>query len=279
MSISTISTFLHGAQVDSGVLGSAMELARVWDAHLHVVCAGIDATDPGFYYAGAQALAVLHNLDDARLDMRKLEEAAKERLEPSDLLWDLDAVTMRSTGVTPFLSNDMRFSDLAVLPMPYAKGRNSLDIAAFEACLFGADIPVLVIPEGYQMTGKPRRILLAWDDGMEALAAARAAMPLISAAKMTEICVIDPSPHSPDRSDPGGRLAQVLARGGAKVEITVSAKLLPETALQLLKRAKETGADMLVMGGYGHSRLREAVLGGVTRTVLHDAELPVLMAR
>jgi len=123
-----------------------------------------------------------------------------------------------------------------------------------------------------------QRVMIAWDDGAEALAAARAAAPLVGSADVTDICLINPPQHGIDRSDPGGRMAQMLTRKGAKVEVTVSAQRQYDVASQLLSRARETAADVLVMGGYGHSRLREAVLGGVTRTILRQAHLPVLMA-
>jgi nucleotide-binding universal stress UspA family protein len=73
-------------------------------------------------------------------------------------------------------------------------------------------------------------------------------------------------------------LAQALARLGAKVQISISAAKHGDIAAQLLQNAHESNADLLVMGGYGHSRLREAVLGGVTRSMLRQADIPVLLA-
>ena len=94
-----------------------------------------------------------------------------------------------------------------------------------------------------------------------------------------EIAAIDPSPHGPERSDPGGALCQWLTRHGARAEIAVLARTLPRISEILNRRATETGASLIVMGAYGHSRFREAILGGATRGMLEQAAVPVLMAR
>ncbi|MGB0440252.1 MAG: universal stress protein, partial [Paracoccaceae bacterium] len=75
-----------------------------------------------------------------------------------------------------------------------------------------------------------------------------------------------------------GMVAQYLVRHGVRAEIDVLSKTLPRVADVLLRHATDTSADLLVMGGYGHSRFREAVLGGATRHMLQQATLPVLMA-
>lgn len=79
--------------------------------------------------------------------------------------------------------------------------------------------------------------------------------------------------------DPSGRLAQARARVGATVLVSISAARLGDLAAQLLQNTHETGADLLVLEGYGHSRLRAAVLGRVTRSMLRPADMPVLLAR
>ncbi len=277
MSYKSISTVIFDTE-GSDALEWAIQAARAWDAHLHVVCVGVDSTDPGFYYAGAQAIAVQQNLELAQDTAIDLEAKTRARLGAEEIAWDVEAVTMMTSGLEPFLANHMRFSDLAILPLPFRKDGAHTDVIIFEACIFGADIPVLVVPEGASWTEPMSRIMIAWDDGAEALRATRAAMPLCLSASETEICVIDPPVTGANRSDPGGRLAQVLARSGANVEITISARLRSSIADQLVRRARETDVDLIVMGAYSHSRLREAVLGGVTRTMLQSATVPVLLA-
>ena len=110
------------------------------------------------------------------------------------------------------------------------------------------------------------------------MTAVRRAMPFLTAADSVEITVIDPSPHGPERSDPGGALCQMLTRHGVKAEIAVLARTMPQISDILNRRATEIGADMVVMGAYGHSRFREAILGGTTRDMLEHAEVPVFLA-
>ena len=111
------------------------------------------------------------------------------------------------------------------------------------------------------------------------MAAVRRALPLLQAADAVEITVVDPSPSGPERSDPGGALCQMLTRHGVKAEIAVLARTMPQISDILNRRATEIGADMVVMGAYGHSRFRQAILGGATRNMLEKAKVPVLMAR
>ncbi len=110
------------------------------------------------------------------------------------------------------------------------------------------------------------------------MAAVRAALPLLTAAESVNIVIIDPPRHSSDRSDPGGQLSQMLARHGAKPEVSVIAQTMPRVSDVLGRHCEDTQADLLVMGAYGHSRFREALLGGATRDMLERAELPVFMS-
>lgn len=278
MSFKSIATILHNPKTQAIALEFAIRAAQHWNAHLHVVCAGVDSDDPGFYYAGEHAITVQENLEHTEFVASKLEVNARDRLEAEDIAWDVEAVTVTASGMRPFLAEQMRYFDLAILPLPYGKNRTGIDVEIFETCIFRADIPVLVVPERAEWKTLPSLVLVAWDNSTEALAAARAATPMTDAAEMTEIHIINPPVLGPDRSDPGGRLAQMLVRSGAKVEVSVAAKLRSNIGDQLLRHAVETGADVIVMGAYGHSRLREAVLGGVTRSMLQRATVPILMA-
>lgn len=148
-----------------------------------------------------------------------------------------------------------------------------------EAALFEGCCPVLVMPSPAASTEQPRRVLLAWNQSTEALAAVRRALPLLQAADQVEVTLIDPGRSGPERSDPGGALTQMLTRHGVRAEIAVLARTAPTTGDELNRRALEIDADMIVMGAYGHSRFRQAILGGATRDMLEKARIPVFMAR
>ena len=147
-----------------------------------------------------------------------------------------------------------------------------------EAALFEGKVPALILPDGIEFSTAPKNISVAWNESNEALAAVRAAMPFLQAAENVRVVVIDPPAHGPNRSDPGGMLSQYLARQGVRAEIDVLSKTLPRVSDVLLRHAQDTSGDLIVMGAYGHSRFREAILGGATRYMLEQTELPVLMA-
>jgi nucleotide-binding universal stress UspA family protein len=278
MTYTSITTILHNRDADRTAFDFAVNFARRHDAHLHVLCAGVDETEPGFYYAGAHAIAVQQNFELAQEEADHLETIARDRLAAEDIKWDVQSVTVMPGGLDPFLADHMRFCDLVILPAPHQGANDRTDATMFEACLFGADMPVLVVPQTADTSANFEDIQIAWDDGTEAMAAARAGTHLMKQARKTTITIVDPPVHAANRSDPGGKLANYLAQHGAKVDVAIHARTQPSIATQLLGRATENGVELMIMGAYGHSRMREAILGGVTRDMLRLTTLPVLMA-
>lgn len=277
MHYQAIATILHQRDLQNSALEVAIEAARRWGAHLHVLCTGVNRTEPAFYYAGSQVVSLQENIMHAQEDAISLEADVRLRLGQEDIAWDVQAVTVLFNGLDSFLSDHMRFHDLVILPSPYGPDAERIDIAIFESCTFGAERPVLVVPDkGASLD--IRKVQVAWDDGREAMTASLAALPLLQTAKQAEIVLIDPPRHATDRSDPGGRLAQHLARHGVKPEIFVIAKSAEGVATQLLRHAHERDINLIVMGAYGHSRIREAIAGGTTREMLQISDVPLLMA-
>jgi nucleotide-binding universal stress UspA family protein len=139
--------------------------------------------------------------------------------------------------------------------------------------------PVLVIPYAGQFDSVGRRVLIAWNATREATRAVNDAMPLLTAAEIVTVLSIDPHEGPQGHGElPGADISLHLARHGVKaqVERTVAADV--PVGEVLLSRAADLGADLLVMGAYGHSRARELLLGGATRTLLRSMTLPVLMS-
>ena len=203
----------------------------------------------------------------------------RERLAQSAARSEVVAAAVPAGGITTLVADQTQFVDLTILPQPYGAGRGSESVAVVEAALFAGGAPTVVLPTGYSQPIAPRRIAVGWNDSREALHATRAALPFLKRADSVWIAIVDPSPHATDRSDPGGALAQMLARHGVKVEVSVLARSVPKISDVLIRFAGDCDADMIVMGAYGHSRLREAILGGATRNMLQAASVPVLMAR
>ncbi len=138
--------------------------------------------------------------------------------------------------------------------------------------------PVLVVPYAGEISGEFRRPLVAWDGGLPASRAIESALPLLRQAGTIDIVMFNPRAEADVHgAEPGADLDLYLARHGIRVNVierTVSGAI----GEALLSTAADLGSDLIVMGVYGHTRFREVVLGGVTRTVLQAMTVPVLMA-
>ncbi len=266
-----------------GVLGTvtaAAQIAQAMDAHLDALALGVDRTQVGYSYVGSGAVVIAAAMDRAEADARDSEAALNAALgaQGSDLRSSVESVVTQLGALTDVVAARARYSDLVILPLPYGKTRGVEDEAVTEAALFEGMAPVLIVPPQGMRTPAPKRIVIAWNQSREALVAARRAMPFLKRAEMVQIVVVDPPAHGPERSDPGGLLCQLLVRHGVRAEVSVLARTLPRVSEVLARQIRDVDADMLVMGAYGHSRFREAILGGATRDMLESAEVPVFLA-
>jgi nucleotide-binding universal stress UspA family protein len=260
------------------LIEAASAIATREEAHLDVLCLGLDRTQVGYYYGGGSALVYQETVERAQEDAERIESEAKALLEGRALRWATEATIAQIGTVMNPVGMRARFSDLVILPKPYGEGRGVEDEAIVEAALFDGRVPVLVMPEGGLNEEVGRRVVLAWNQSDEALTAARRALPMLIRAEAVNIAIIDPPQHGPERSDPGGPLSQFLTRHGVRAEVSVLARTTPRISDILMRHAVDQNADLIVMGAYGHSRFREAILGGATRNMLEQAEVAVLLA-
>jgi nucleotide-binding universal stress UspA family protein len=277
MDYKTIVTFLRDFETERSALETAAAMAEAREGHLTVVCLGIDRTQPGAYYAGASAIALQQTLAEAQADASAVESRVRDMLKMRPRC-EIVAVTAQIGAVGPVVADFTRFADLAVVRKPYGEKRGVEDVAIVEGALFGYRTPVLVLPAGVSSAVAPASVVVAWNESLESLTAVRAAMPFLVKAKTVNIAIIDPPKHSSDRSDPGGNIAEMLARHGVRADISILAKTMPRVSDVLVRHVHDTASDLIVMGGYGHSRFREAILGGATRNMLEIADVPLLMA-
>jgi len=144
------------------------------------------------------------------------------------------------------------------------------------SALFDSGRPVFVVPYIHEGPAKLDHAVVAWDGGLVAARALAGATPLLTRARRVEVVTIAPR-DEPVEELPGFNITRHLARHGVNAQLR---QLAPadDVGAALLSHAAQTGADYLVMGAYGHSRLREFVLGGATRSVLASMTVPVLMA-
>ncbi|WP_298679078.1 universal stress protein [uncultured Lentibacter sp.] len=278
MSYKTIFTALTQDNLAQPMLEHTATLCETHDAHLEALCLGVDRSQTGYYYAGANALVLQEVIEKANEDALALEKLAEAELGKTVLRWSCDHGMAQLPDIGRHAAARARFADIAVLPTPYGDDRGPEQEALVEACLFEARVPVLVVPEKRAPLGAPKTVVIGWNESDEALGAVRAALPLLKQADNVHVVVIDPPKHGPNRSDPGGLLSVWLARHGVHGEIDVLSKTMPRVSDVLLRHGADIDADLVVMGAYGHSRFREAILGGATRYMLEQSKLPVFMA-
>ncbi len=278
MAFKSILTIVTDPQAAAHQIDAAVDIARRNDAHLEVLCVGIDRAPNGYYYAGAVPVVSEETFLQAQEDATAAAEAMRTRLGSEDIRWSVDSSIAQIGALASQVGLRARFSDLVVLARPYGDRTGPEAEAVLEAALFEGHAPVLVLPGNRAVGAFGTRIVLAWNQSDEAMNAARASLPLLKTAASVSVTVIDPPASGPERAEPGGLLTQYLVRHGVKAEVAVLAKTLPKVSQVLAQHARDTGADLIVMGAYGHSRFREAILGGATRNMLQDGDIPVLMA-
>lgn len=279
MSINVISTFVTADSNNKSAAEAAITLATQAKAHLNVYALGLERMEANFYYAGAEAVVLAENALHAKEDRDKAEEWITDRIRSELISFTVFPAIVPNSALQRFLALRLRFTDLVVLPQPVAGTTYRQDASILEACMFDAERPALIIPEGASAPKPGGRVLLGWNEGAEALSAARAALPFLKEAQQVDICIIDPPRHAENRSDPGGQIAEFLVRHGVKAQVDVIAKTEPNVGSILIRKAQEMGAEMIVTGAYGHSRLREAVFGGTSRELIDNCSLPLFMAR
>lgn len=177
------------------------------------------------------------------------------------------------------VSLQARYSDLVVIGQTDLDEPSSTTLPDFpEFVIMNSGRPVLVVPYAGHYETVAKRALIAWDASTSATRAVTAAIPLLKRAENVDVVVFNPDSRGDAHGEqPGADIGLYLARHGIKVNV-VRQKTDIDVGNALLSIAADLSSDMLVMGGYGHSRFREILLGGVTRTVLESMTVPVLMA-
>jgi nucleotide-binding universal stress UspA family protein len=170
-------------------------------------------------------------------------------------------------------------ADLVVVARPGSAVLSASFAGLAESLVLSSGRPTILFPPEGKISDV-RRILLAWNATRESVRATADALPLLARAETVEVMVIDPERHRVIHdSEPGAGIAQHLTRHGVRAEVRRVSSQGKDVGQLMLSEAAAFQADLLVMGAYGHSQVREWVFGGVTRTVLYEAKIPVLMSR
>ena len=255
----------------------AADLARRTGAHLTGLSLAFDPLVP-VYSVGApiptEFITSAH--EQAIADARAAAEAFMAIGERAGI--SVEARTAESVAGDGFVSvvRNLVLTDLAVVGQQNPDAPEPMREALIEAILFQAGLPTLLVPYAGVSGFAPERVVVAWNGSAAAGRAVRAAMPLLAMARHVLVAMVDEGRQPP--GEPGADIGAYLARHDLDVTIRNIAAMPSGSGATLLTFAAEEGADWMVMGAYGHSRLLEFLLGGVTRHVLSNATLPVLMS-
>lgn len=169
-----------------------------------------------------------------------------------------------------------RLTDLIVVGQDNPDQPEPMRELLIETALFESGVPVLIIPYIGAPAPKFENVLVAWDGSSTATRAVQAALPILALAKKVTVLIINKG--SKMAGEPGADMATYLARHGLNVTVDVITNTQTTVAETLLNYVSDNGKDLVVMGGYGHSRVREFLFGGATRDILAAMTVPVLMA-
>ncbi len=270
---------LDSSEASAERLRLAAMLARQHEAHLTALYV-IDLPWPVFAGDGGAAAAMsaaMHRAHEmAETQASRVEARFRETLRREGLQGEW----RKPEGDTASLvALHGRYADLVVVGQPQPAGVAPMAELVLGETLFGSGRPLLVVPYAGRFEQLGQEVLVGWNASAQASRALHDALPLLRASARTTILTVNPR-RGPDGhgAEPGADISRHLARHGLRV--VAEQVVAPEIteADTLLNRAAELGADLLVLGGYGHSRLRELVLGGVTRRLLREMTVPVLLA-
>jgi nucleotide-binding universal stress UspA family protein len=204
---------------------------------------------------------------------RSALDAFLESAKQTDVNVETLTLEVLSGDLGKEVSRLAQYFDATVLEQPNLEGPDTSNV--IEAVLFGSGRPVLIVP--YIILHVPsqlRTVLVAWNEGRLAARAIADALPLLQMADRVEVVTV--SGTNPRGSRHAS--ADMMAQHGIKADTKALAKGDVDIGSTLVSYAADVSADLIVMGAYGHSRLREIVLGGTTRTILQSMTVPVLMA-
>jgi nucleotide-binding universal stress UspA family protein len=254
----------------------AVSVAKTFEAHISGIAFAYEPVIPGSIFGGVAAELV----QSQRAASEKAASTAISNLEAAARRLGLSAeshlVHANHVDAAEAFGRLARRFDLSVVGQPEPGKLPGRDLI-IEASLFASGRPLLLVPYIQREALGLDRVMVCWDGSRNAARAVGDATPFLERAKAVEVVVVTGDPGKSDEI-PGADIAHHLARHGRKVELNRIVVRDLDVTSTLLSHAADAGSDFMIMGGYGHSRLREFILGGVTRGILQTMTVPILMS-
>ena len=262
---------------DGGGVGDyAVSVAEAFGAHIAGIAFVFDPIVPvsGTGYVPPEVIDT--QVDDNKAAAKTAIDRFTDATSRAGLSAESVALAASAAGSGERFGRIARRFDLAVVGQAEPEGGAVEELIA-ETTLFESGRPVIIVPYIQKGPLKLDRVMVCWDGSRPATRAIADAMPLLAKAGKVEVVIVDSEGGKEDEIE-GADIGQHLARHGLKVDVKRIAGNDIDIADALLSHVADSATDFIVMGGYGHSRLREFVLGGVTHSILKSMTVPVLMS-
>lgn len=283
MQNSSVLVLIGKSSTPSSLKGLAA-VARENAMHLSLLVLGTIPPIPAYSYAVGHYGTFETPLDwreDLASSTKELHGVAQEfaaMLAEEDVEADIRVLCSDLRGLRESIVRKALTADL-VIPSPDLRDEEYIFDEALRGALFFSPSGVLLNPTAEFSGLKPKRVFIAWNDGLQAARAVRTALPLLRNADEVTLGIFDPMMTEYENGEnPGSDVARWLSHQGCKVNVQQFPGGGIEIGKGILKRATECGADLIVMGAFEHSRVREMVLGGTTQMLVEQTERQVLLA-
>lgn len=277
MIIRDISVLITNAEHDAAALDLAEQLAETTSAHLACDMVGILATLFIYNDFGTGA-AYAPLLNESNAEIARFWDEAAASIQKRGRNFEIRQHKTFGANIEPLVAMIARHSDVMVVraptnksPQPYAQ--------IIEGALLGSGRPVIIVPPDWQRGPVGQKIIIGWDESREAARAMHDALLIAAPEAEITIVTVDAKRGSHEHGDtPGLDIAAHLARHGHKVTLRNEASLGRSTSEVINQVATDLDADLIALGGYRHSRLQQALFGGVTRNMLREPKIPLLLS-
>jgi nucleotide-binding universal stress UspA family protein len=258
---------------------AAIALAQGFDAHLAAVMLVAEPHVPPALGVHIPADVLSRQREESAAEAAAVLEAVRQRGDKAGKSIEVRHEWVMLDDFAAAFARQARHYDLSIVgQVDPDEGDVDAELVA-EAAFMQSGRPTLMIPYIGARNLPPKRALVAWDGSREAARAVNDALPLLAKTESVTILVVDPGSLKGRVGDqPGADLATHLARHGLTTELVTAASGGLGAGDVIIGQATDIGADLVVMGGYGHSRLRELVLGGATQSMLDHMPVPVLIS-
>jgi nucleotide-binding universal stress UspA family protein len=277
--------YMDESAAAANALAYAQAIARAADGHLAGLMFGFMSPYPATIYMEASPDIWVAAQRRAAEEADAVEKRLKERLA-----FAKDGIELRRKEVMGgeagrVLALHGRYTDAVVIGWSKRSGEKDgtsdgteFERDLFRSALFESGRPVILVPEAHKAKEPPRRILIAWSPEREATRAVHDALPLLRGAELVTVLAVAEGGTIIGEEDAGADIARHLARHDIRTDVKHVPANGRTAQMVIADEARYLGSDLIVMGGYGHSRLSEWIFGGVTRDMMADLKTPVLMA-